>query len=110
MRRHVGPENAISRGALVIELGLSDRTIRACLQQISEAGDVAIVHRSKAGGYYIANAARQVERELGQLRSRSASLQRRIRGLERAAAMLASPVGVRTWRPPTQIEIGGVRP
>lgn len=70
-----GRENAVTRGELVAQLNLPDRTIRRLIQEARDRGEI-IINAQDGAGYYISNDLGEMKRQLKLNQSRAMSVLR----------------------------------
>lgn len=71
----VGRENAVTRGELVAQLNLPDRTIRRLIQEARDRGEV-IINAQDGTGYYKSDDIGELKRQYKTNRNRALSILR----------------------------------
>lgn len=71
----VGRENAVTRGELMAQLNLPDRTIRRLIQEARDRGEI-IINAQDGAGYYMSNDVGEMKRQLALNYSRTLSVLR----------------------------------
>lgn len=77
-----GRENAVTRGELMAQLNLPDRTIRRLIQEARDRGEV-IINAQDGAGYYMSNDLGEMKRQLNLNYSRALSVLRQQKHLMR---------------------------
>lgn len=80
----IGRENSVSRKTLTGLTGLSDRKLRATIENERRAGELICSHRDPGGGYYLPETSLELRAYVNEQRSRIQSQILALAPLERA--------------------------